>query len=96
MLRGSKTLLIGMAFASAFSGSAWAGGFSRGTADTDVLFEDGNFVMRAGALYVAPQRGYDAVTVAGVSTASTDGNYLDGYMVPGVALKLNLTADRAM
>ncbi|WP_193177630.1 outer membrane protein transport protein [Oricola nitratireducens] len=93
MLRGSKTLLIGMAFASAFSGSAWAGGFSRGTADTDILFEDGNFVMRAGALYVAPQRGYDSVTIGGVSTASTDGNYLDSYMVPGVALKLNLTDD---
>ncbi len=26
----------------------------------------------------------------GVSTASTDGNYLDSYMVPGVAIKLNL------
>lgn len=87
MLRGSKTLLIGMAFASAFSGSAMAGGFSRGTADTDILFEDGNFVMRAGGLYVAPQRGYD--TINGVP--ATDGVHSDSYWIPSAAIKFKLS-----
>lgn len=99
MLRGSKTLLVGIAFASAFSGSAWAGGFSRGTADTDILFEDGNFVMRAGALYVAPQRGYDTITfsplapgpLAGATVSGTDGNYSDSYFVPTGAVKLDMS-----
>lgn len=94
MLKGTKTILCGLACATALTGNALAGGFSRGTADTDVLFEDGNFTMRAGVLYVAPQRGYESVTVAGVPTSSTDGDYTEAYVVPNFAIKLNLT-DRA-
>lgn len=91
MLKGTKTFLCGLAFATALTGSATAGGFSRGTADTDILFEDGNFTMRAGALYVAPKRGYESVTIAGVPTTGTDGSYTDSYFVPSFAIKLNLT-----
>ncbi|GAB4351075.1 MAG: OmpP1/FadL family transporter [Oricola sp.] len=86
MLKGTKTVLWGLACATALTGSAAAGGFSRGTADTDILFEDGNFAMRAGALYVAPKRGYE--TIGGV--AATDGNYSDAYTVPSAAVKVDL------
>jgi long-chain fatty acid transport protein len=86
MLKGTKTILCGLACATALTGSAMAGGFSRGTADTDILFEDGNFAMRSGVLYVAPQRGYE--TIGG--GAATDGAYSDAYAVPSVAVKMNL------
>lgn len=84
-----KKISIALACATATAGAVQAGGFSRGTADTDILFEDGNFSMRAGAAVVAPRRGYD--TIGGV--AGTDGNYSDSYVVPSAAVKLQL-ADR--
>lgn len=71
---------------SAISGVAHAGGFSRGTADTDVLYEDDQFVMRGGALFVNPQQSYD--TVGGVAVG--DSAYSDSYVVPSVALKARL------
>src|SRR5690606_28274826 len=43
-------------------GTAGAGGYSRGTADTDLIFEEGNFNMRASVTVVMPQRGYDTLT----------------------------------
>lgn len=82
-----KALIAGVAGATVLVGAAQAGGFSRGTADTDILFEEGNFNMRAGATVVAPQRGY--ATINGV--AATDGNYTNTYVVPTAAIKLNMT-----
>lgn len=70
-----------------------AGGFSRGTADTDILYEDGEFAIRSGVSYVAPQRGYETVTIGGTSVAGTDSDYTDAYTVPSFAMKLNLTED---
>lgn len=84
-----KALIAGVAGATVLVGAAQAGGFSRGTADTDILYEDGNFSMRAGATIVSPQRGY--ATINGV--AATDGNYTESYIVPNAAIKLNLTDD---
>lgn len=89
MPRGTKTTIIGLIGATLISGSALAGGFSRGTADTDILFEEGGFNLRAGVLYVAPQRGYE--TIAGAP--ATDGNYTDSYIIPSVAAKFDLTED---
>jgi len=86
MLKGNKTVLCGLLCATALTGNAMAGGFSRGTADTDILFEDGNFATRMGALYVAPKRGYE--TIGGAP--ATDGDYSDAYAVPSGAIKLNL------
>lgn len=40
--------LLGATFLSmAVVGTANAGGFGRGTADTDIIYEDGNFNMRS-------------------------------------------------
>lgn len=98
MPRGTKTIIIGLIGATAISGAATAGGFSRGTADTDILYESGDFVMRAGVLYVAPQRGYDTITysplapgpLAGATISSTDGVHSDSYTVPTGAVKFQL------
>jgi len=43
-------------------GQAGAGGFSRGVADTDLIFEEGNFNMRASVTVVMPQRRYATIT----------------------------------
>ena len=56
-----KALLAGCATLAAV-GTAAAGGYSRGTADTDLIFEEGNFNMRAGVTIVMPQRGYETLT----------------------------------
>lgn len=87
MSNGFKALMIGLAGATCLASAANAGGFSRGNADTDILYEDGNFAMRAGVTYVAPQRGY--TTINGV--AATDPKFTQSYAVPSGAIKLNLT-----
>ncbi len=51
-----------LAASAAAVGTASAGGYSRGTADTDLIFEEGNFNMRAGVAVVMPQRGYATLT----------------------------------
>jgi long-chain fatty acid transport protein len=85
-------------------GSANAGGYSRGTADTDLIFEEGNFNMRAGVTIVMPQRGYETVT-APTTTApipqvipagtysGTDSEYSQSYAIPSSAVKFNLSDD---
>lgn len=89
MTRAFRACVMGLVGATCLAGAANAGGFSRGTADTDILYEDGNFNIRAGASIVAPQRGYE--TINGVAT--TDGNYSSSYVIPNVAVKLNLIDD---
>lgn len=44
-----KRTLLCLLSAAAFAGAANAGGFSRGEADTDILYEDGTVVIRSGA-----------------------------------------------
>jgi long-chain fatty acid transport protein len=95
-------LLVGCATLAAM-GPAGAGGFSRGTADTDLIFEEGNFNMRASMTVVMPRRGYETLTAppAGVlagltpgqSYASTDDDYSQTYAIPSMAVKFNLTDD---
>lgn len=67
-------------------GTAFAGGFSRGTADTDLIYEDGNFNMRAGVTYVSPQRKFTQNPTAAL--VGTD--YAEDYVIPSAAIKLNL------
>lgn len=66
--------------------SAIAGGFTRGEADTDILFMDGNYGLRAGAAYVSPSRAYS--TLNGASTS--EGAYSDAYWIPSIGLKATL------
>ncbi len=72
--------------------AATAGGFGRGTADTDILYEEGNFNIRAGATIVNPTRKLTkALAPLGGSLIGT--SYTDTYVIPSAALKLNITDD---
>ncbi|TCD12338.1 long-chain fatty acid transporter [Oricola cellulosilytica] len=88
-----KKIAIALACATATASAGQAGGFNRGTADTDILFEEGNFSMRAGAVIVSPRRGYDTITspLLGGTVSGTDGNFSDSYVVPSAAFKLQLS-----
>ncbi|NDV85131.1 long-chain fatty acid transporter [Aurantimonas aggregata] len=59
----------------ALSSTALAGGFQRGTADTDILYEPGTFNMRTGVTYISPQRGYESVNGVGGDFGDFTGNY---------------------
>jgi long-chain fatty acid transport protein len=76
-------------------GQAGAGGFSRGVADTDIIFEEGNFNMRASVTVVMPRRGYETLTVPGtsISVPATDGDYTQTYAIPSTAIKFNVMED---
>lgn len=97
MTRGIRTITIGLGFATALTSVAMAGGFSRGTADTDILYEEGGVVTRMGVSYVMPQRGYDSITSpflnGGLAFSPTDDDYSDAYAVPSFAGKFDLTDD---
>jgi long-chain fatty acid transport protein len=69
--------------------AANAGGFSRGTADTDIIFEEGNFNLRAGVTIVSPTRKY----TQSLNPALIGTSYTDAYVLPSSALKLNITDD---
>ena len=84
MSKTIKIILAGLAGATIMATAASAGGFSRGTADTDILYEDGEFVLRSGVTYVVPNREYSTINGA----ASSDGNYIDSYAIPSAAVKL--------
>ena len=72
--------------------TAQAGGFSRGAADTDLLYEEGNFNLRAGATIVNPTRKLTkALAPLGGSLVGT--SYTDTYVIPSAAVKVNLNDD---
>lgn len=72
---------------SAIAGAAHAGGFSRGTADTAIIYEDGTVDFRAGGTFVSPHRSFD--TIAGV--AATDSAYSNSYSIPSAAVKVRMS-----
>lgn len=88
-------------------GMATAGGYSRGTADTDLLFEEGNFNMRAGVTVVMPNRRYATVTapnngagppfppqeLAAGNHSGTDSEFSEAYAIPSAAIKFDLAED---
>jgi long-chain fatty acid transport protein len=82
-----KTTALGLIAACAFVGGAQAGGFARGEADTDILYEDGTVAGRGGWVYVMPDRGY--ATIDG--SASSDGAYSENYGIPSFAAKFRAT-----
>ncbi|GMB83625.1 OmpP1/FadL family transporter [Shinella zoogloeoides] len=83
-------ILAAAAFA-ALASTAQAGGYSRGEADTDILFESGDFIFRAGATYVSPRRAFK--TTGG--TANHDGVYSNDYWIPSVAAKIGISENFA-
>lgn len=82
-----KTVFGAGCLSLAIVGSASAGGFSRGSADTDILYEDGNFVMRTGVTYVSPKRKYSSFDA---EPALVGTSYTDDYVIPSAAIKFNL------
>lgn len=88
MSKTTKTILMGLAGATMFASAVHAGGFSRGNADTDILYEQGNFVSRLGATVVSPSinvRSLGPVVLPGtVDTAKT-------YVIPSAAVKVQAT-----
>jgi long-chain fatty acid transport protein len=89
MARGILKITSALLALSASIGAAQAGGFSRGTADTDILYEEGNFNLRAGVTIVAPQRKYATINGA----AATDSRFSETYVIPTAAIKLNINDD---
>jgi len=84
-------VLLGTVFLSlAMSGAAYSGGFARGAADTDLLYEDGNFNMRSSVTFVTPKREISRVPGA-ASPALVGTTYTEDYVIPSVAIKLNVT-----
>lgn len=82
-----KTTALGLIAACAFVGGAQAGGFSRGEADTDILYEDGTIAGRGGWVYVMPDRSF--ATISG--TASDDDAYSENYGIPSFAGKFRVS-----
>ncbi len=85
-MRLSRIFTATLLATAAMTASATAGGFGRGNADTDILYDDAGFNLRSGATIVVPRRGYS--TINGV--AATDADYTNTYVIPSAAVKLNL------
>lgn len=80
------------AIIAASSSAAFAGGFSRGSADIDVLFDEGRFSTRNTVTYVDPNRTYNRKPArAGVSTDLDGREFSDSYVIPSLAAKVSLT-----
>ena len=80
--KSALTLAIGTMLAT----SAVAGGFLRGTADTDILYEDGPAALRTGLVYVVPSRDYDTIR----GEEAHDKTFSDQYSVPFGSVKIRL------
>jgi long-chain fatty acid transport protein len=66
--------------------SAQAGGFSRGSADTDILYEPGQFDIRAGVTFVSPSRKITNDADPGL----VGKDYTESYFIPSIAAKVRL------
>lgn len=86
-----KTAILCLLGVSALATSAHAGGWNRGEADTDILYEDGAYVMRGGAVYVSPKREF--ATINGVD--ATDDRYSQDYWIPSLAAKFKVSDNLA-
>ncbi|WP_051541023.1 OmpP1/FadL family transporter [Ahrensia sp. 13_GOM-1096m] len=84
-------IILGFAGATILATAANAGGFSRGTADTDILYEDGNFVSRSSMTFVSPKQN---LTSQGYG-ASESSDLLESYVIPSFAMKLEPVEDIA-
>ncbi|EKF16929.1 aromatic hydrocarbon degradation protein [Nitratireductor pacificus] len=80
-----------MTLVAASVGAAQAGGFSRGTADTDILYEDGNFNLRAGAIIVVPTQKFKTAPSLAPNPALVGTDYLDTYVIPSAAAKFKIS-----
>lgn len=84
-----KALLGATALTIVAAGAAQAGGFSRGTADTDILFEQGNFNLRTGVTIVSPSRKFTNAGFPG-QEALVGVNYAETFVIPSAAVKFKI------
>ena len=84
MAYGQKRITTALLIAAACSTSALAGGFQRGTADTDILFEPGTVNTRASFTYVDPRRGFTSLD----GQSGDFENYTGHYLIPNYAISL--------
>jgi len=68
-------------------GVAYAGGFSRGTAPTDLLYEDGNFNMRFDTRVVVPHQEFSK----NANPALVGTSFYETYVIPSAGVKFNIT-----
>lgn len=85
VIKGIATLSGATALSLLAMAAANAGGFSRGTADTDILFEQGNFNVRTSVTVVSPERKIKS----GPSNIGHD--YADTYVMPSLAAKFRIS-----
>ncbi|MBT1154270.1 outer membrane protein transport protein [Aminobacter anthyllidis] len=81
-----KALLGATALTIVAASAAQAGGFSRGTADTDILYEQGNFNLRTSVTVVSPHREY----TVNPYPDGTGYDYADTYVIPSAAVKFKI------
>lgn len=68
-------------------GGAQAGGFTRGDADTDIIYEDGTVAARGGVTYVIPKRSF--ATINGAN--GTDDEYSKNFAIPSFSAKARIS-----
>ncbi|MBW8282228.1 MAG: outer membrane protein transport protein [Rhizobium sp.] len=85
-----KTTILCLLGVSALATSAHAGGWNRGEADTDILFEEGDYIARSGVTLVSPRRDYDKIRIGGVMVDGTDDDFSQNYWIPNFAAKIKL------
>lgn len=84
IIKKTAVLLLGTC---ALATVANAGGFARGEADTDILYEDGAYVSRGGVTYVSPHRSFATIDGADAS----DSRFSQDYAVPSFAAKWRMS-----
>ncbi|MEJ8307723.1 OmpP1/FadL family transporter [Agrobacterium larrymoorei] len=78
---------LGLVGACMAVGGAQAGGFTRGDADTEILYEDGTVAARGGVIYVIPKRSFETINGAN----ATDDEYSKNYAVPSFSAKARIS-----
>lgn len=82
-MKFARQLIIASTALASTLGMAQAGGFQRGTADTDILYEPGTFSNRLSFTYVSPQRGFESIN----GVRGDYGTYTGSYQIPSAAIK---------
>lgn len=81
-----KTLISATILSVAAVGVANAGGFSRGKADTSIIYEDAGFNMRSSVTFVDVHKEYSKAA----NPAAVGEDFADSYVIPSAAVKLNI------
>ena len=81
-----SALLLAVGLTGLTSVPAMAGGFSRGEANTDILFSDAPYSAESSVVFVSPGRTYSRLM--GVSV--DEDAYSDSFLIPNVALGMRI------